>query len=1447
MGWLVADVGRGGGGGGLGADGAPLDVAVVMGRRVLLLRAAVEGAAPGGPGRLRSRLERAAELHLPGPVASVVALPARSRRQRDALLLAFSGDRLVCCEFDKVAQGLRVTSMHDFSGSQAGEALAPPASSGGRRPLLCADPGGRAAALSLSRGRLALLRTVEVESEYGLGADAGDEGVQGFKAAALEKGAYTVPLSQMGLGQVRSMAFLHGYNEPVLLVLSEGEPTWSGRLRERKDTCQVHAFSLNLFYKRQPAIWTVGGLPYDAHSVVPVPPPEGGALVLCSDFIIYISQGNSTAWSCSRYAQAGDALAGRVSDAKRGEMPEPSEGDPGHSAMVKNARRAACVVNPDVLPAIAAKAGKLTFPDGQQADLDLEFAHAAFVSPSTALLSLRDGRLMQLRLVADRSRVRALEARPCGACSVPSCTAALGAGLLFLGSYVGDSALLRFRQARGAAADAAPAELEESEERAFKRQKTDAGPDGGSGAEDLEEELFAGAGEGAEGDGRLVLAVADRLANPGPVVAMAAAEGVPGGSPSVLACCVGQGKHGALEITQQELHPERLVQVPLPNIRFAQAVRGFPGAAADTDSAADADGGANYHRYLLLGTSEGSMVLETGDELREVTTSTEFESGAPTLAAGDMFGGSAVCQVCPSKVRLVREGRMVQELALSQLLPPGKEGAGEARIASASVVEAWVLLLLSDGRALVLRGSPGPEPSLTLSGSGGEGAGDQLQGLSAASVFQDSHGWLEAELARRRDEEGEEDEEDGGDDGPAAAAGEGAGGGRDGGDSAAFAVLCSQRGGLRLCSLPDLTPVFSCEAFSTAREELCTPDEDEAMPGPADEEAAEVGSEEGDRVSSVRMESFPAHCLGVPLLFAVLGDGRSVAYRLLGGGPGLRLLKYDLDTSGLRAMDDPPKSKKKKGAGGEEGAEPSEEGGAKVPAAVHRFDGVRGLSGLFVTGQRPFWIVARHGFLWVHPMTSNGPVPAFSAFHNVNCRDGFLYSTSEGKLDVCVLPEAVNVAGPWPSRRVALGGTPRAVTYLPESKLFALLVSARAPFRPAKPEQPGGDAHASNAYAAQEALAAAEGGGEAHEVQLVDPRQGWKVVWRHVLEPAEQGLCLRAVALRSEKDGAVHPFLAVGTAAPRGEDYPCQGRALLLEVAKGGSEGQWAGRVVGQKEFRGTPGGGNVQCLTAIEGRLLLGVGSKAQVFVWHGEDHPTGLEQCGFFDAPMFITSLAQIKRFVLCGDLHSSVHFLQWQDQGGGQRLLSRLSHDFHSASVDLVEFLVEGGTLTLLAADRAGNLRFFRFDMADPATYKGKKLLHHAAFHVGGRVQSLVRRRMRAGGAGGVQMGVLFAAAGVGLGVVAPVGESTYRRLHAVEREMVRQVPQPCGLHPVECHHPRDLGRFISQPPDSDRVLDGDLLRRFPRLSRSAQAALARAVASRPETILRDLEALASTLAF
>jgi cleavage and polyadenylation specificity factor subunit 1 len=36
---------------------------------------------------------------------------------------------------------------------------------------------------------------------------------------------------------VRDAVFLHGYNEPVLMLLHEAEPTWAGNLRQKVRAC----------------------------------------------------------------------------------------------------------------------------------------------------------------------------------------------------------------------------------------------------------------------------------------------------------------------------------------------------------------------------------------------------------------------------------------------------------------------------------------------------------------------------------------------------------------------------------------------------------------------------------------------------------------------------------------------------------------------------------------------------------------------------------------------------------------------------------------------------------------------------------------------------------------------------------------------------------------------------------------------------------------------------------------------------------------------------------------------------------------------------------------------------------------------------------------------------------------------------------------------------------
>jgi hypothetical protein len=48
------------------------------------------------------------------------------------------------------------------------------------------------------------------------------------------------------LVQVKDICFLHRYNAPVLLILHEAAPSWPGRHKDVRDTCELIAISLDL-------------------------------------------------------------------------------------------------------------------------------------------------------------------------------------------------------------------------------------------------------------------------------------------------------------------------------------------------------------------------------------------------------------------------------------------------------------------------------------------------------------------------------------------------------------------------------------------------------------------------------------------------------------------------------------------------------------------------------------------------------------------------------------------------------------------------------------------------------------------------------------------------------------------------------------------------------------------------------------------------------------------------------------------------------------------------------------------------------------------------------------------------------------------------------------------------------------------------------------------------
>ena len=72
-------------------------------------------------------------------------------------------------------------------------------------------------------------------------------------------------------------------------------------------------------------------------------------------------------------------------------------------------------------------------------------------------------------------------------------------------------------------------------------------------------------------------------------------------------------------------------------------------------------------------------------------------------------------------------------------------------------------------------------------------------------------------------------------------------------------------------------------------------------------------------------------------------------------------------------------------------------------------------------------------------------------------------------------------------------------------------------------------------------------------------------------------------------------------------------------------------------------------------------------------------------------ITLLLQVKNFILLGDIHKSIYFLSWKEQGSQ---LSLLAKDFGSLDCFATEFLIDGSTLSLIVSDEQKNVQVCTF---------------------------------------------------------------------------------------------------------------------------------------------------------
>ncbi|KAL5727982.1 hypothetical protein ACHQM5_001115 [Ranunculus cassubicifolius] len=1344
-----------------------------------------------------SWLELVCHYKLHGNVETMAVLSrggSDGSKTRDSIILAFKDAKISVLEFDDSVHGLRTSSMHCFEGPEWNH-LKRGRESFARGPLVKVDPQGRCGGVLVYGLQMIILKAFQ--AGYGLVGDDEVSGIGSTVSARIES-SYVINLRDLDMDHVKDFTFVHGYIEPVIVVLHERELTWAGRASWKRNTCMISAHSISTTSKQHPLIWSAADLPHDAYKLLAVPSPIGGVLVVGANTIHYHSQSATCALALNNYAVSGDG-------------------------------------SPD-LP-------RSSF------SVELDAANATWLLHDKVLLSTKNGELLSLTLLYDGRVVHRLELSKLRAAVLTSGMTTIGNSFFFLGSRLGDSMLVQYTCGAGSSAGGSGLLKEEvgeieSDIPSAKRLRM-ASSDALQDISGEELSLFSSAPNNSESAQKTFsFAVRDSLINIGPlkdfsygyrINADPNATGIAKQSNYELVCCSGHGKNGALSVLQQSIRPELITEVELPGCKGIWTVyhKNARGHNKD-DSSKMASDDDEYHAYLIISLESRTMVLETADLLGEVTEAVDYYVQGSTIAAGNLFGRRRVIQVFARGARVLDGAYMTQDISFGS--PSTELAAAESStVLSVSIADPYVLLRMSDGTIQLLVGDPS---SCNVSISVPAVFDSSKGSISACTLYHDKgpEPWLRKTSTDAWLSTGIDETIDGSD-----------GSQVDQGDI--YCVICYENGTLEIFEVPGFKCVFSVAKFISGGAHLVDSlfrdafhDSQNTKNKNTEEMSGQNKKENAQnmRIVELAMQRWAGQHTR-PFLFGMLSDGTMLCYHAYLHEAQESISKTEESVSAqnsrlrnLRFVRVPLETFTR------------EEPSAISPSQrMTMFKNVGGYQGLFISGSRPTWFMVCRERLRVHPQLCDGSIVAFTVLHNVNCNHGLIYVTSQGFLKICQLPSVLNYDSYWPVQKIPLKATPHQVAYFAEKSLYSLIVSVPV----ARPMN-----QVLSTLVDQDAGHQMEhdnlGSEDPHrtyttdefEVRIMEPEKSggpWQTRATIPMQTSENALTVRMVTLFNTTTEKNETLLAIGTAFVQGEDVAARGRVLLFSFT-GNTDNPQENLVteVYSREMKGA-----ISALASVQGKLMIAQGPKVILHKWTGSD----LIFVAFYDTPLYVVSLNIVKNFILVGDIHKSIYFLSWKETGSQLTLLAK---DFGNLDCFSTEFLIDGSTLSLVVADEQKNVQIFYYAPKTSESWKGLKLLSRAEFHVGSHMTKFLRLQMRptssdrtATGAGSDKtnrFALLFGTLDGSVGCIAPVDELTFRRLQTLQKKMVDAVPHMGGLNPRSFRQFQSNGK--AHRPGPDNLTDCELLSHYEMMPLEEQLELAHQIGTTRSQILANLNDLA-----
>lgn len=1334
-------------------------------------------------------LELVCSYRLHGNVESLGVLSSGAEdrtggRRRDSIILTFQDAKISVLEFDDSVYGLRTSSMHCFEGPQwvhlkkGRECFA-------RGLLTKADPLGRCAGVLVYGLQMIILKAAEAGGL--VGDDDGSSG--GGSVSARMQSSYMISLRDLDVKHVKDFIFVHGYIEPVLVILHEKELTWAGRLPYKHHTCMISALSISTTLKQHPLIWSAINLPHDAYKLLAVPSPIGGVLVVSANTIHYHSQSASCILALNNYA-----------------VPVDSSQEMSRSSF----------------------------------SVELDAANATWLSNDVAILSTKSGELLLLTLVHDGRTVQKLDLSKSKASVLTSGITTIGSSFFFLGSRLGDSLLVQFHcgagSSMGAKEEVGDIEGDVSSTKRLRRSSSDALQDM---ANDEELSLYGSDLNNAQSAQKAFsFTVRDSLINVGPLkdfsygLRMNAdpnATGVAKQSNYELVCCSGHGKNGALCVLQRSIRPEIITQEAIPGCKGLWTVyhKNSRNQAEPSKTATEDD---EYHAYLIISLESRTMVLQTVSNLEEVTENVDYFVQGSTIYAGNLFGRRRVIQVYSRGARILDGAFMTQDLSFR-----ATNSEAPMTVSSVSIADPYVLLMMTDGSIQLLVGDPS---TCTMSINNLASFQSSIKSITACTLYHDrgTEPWLRKTSTDAWLLTGVSEAIEGPDGTPP-----------DQGDI--YCVICYETGNLGIYDVPNFCCVFSVDSFVSGRifvgDNVFQESSDDSQK--LSQNNRKDNNSQNMKVVELAMHRWPGEN-SRPFLFGILADGTILCYHAYlyeGSENTSKSEVVSVQTSSNPNGATASRLKNLRFSRVSLDTYTREEMSAETPfPRITMFKNVGGYPGFFLSGSRPAWFMKFRERLRIHPQLCDGPIIAFTVLHNMYCNHGFIYVTSQGTLKICQLPSLLSYDNYWPVQKIPLKATPHQVTYFAEKNLYPLIVSVPV-LKPLSQvlsslvDQESGhqiehdNSNLDGTYTVEE-----------FEVRILEPESSggpWQTKGTIRMQTSENALTVRVVTLSNTTTRENDTLLAIGTAYVQGEDVAARGRVLLFSVESNTESSQATVTEVYSKEMKGA-----ISALASIQGYLLVASGPKVILHKWTGSE----LSGVAFYDAPpLYVVSLNIVKNFILLGDIHKSIYFLSWRENGSQLTLLAK---DFGSLDCLATEFLIDGSTLSLMVSDDQKNVQIFYYAPKVSESWKGQKLLSRAEFHVGAHVTKFLRLQMLPATTNGPpgsdktnRFALLFGTLDGSIGCIAPLDELTFRRLQSLQKKLVDAVPHVAGLNPKSFRHFHSNGK--AHRPGPDTIVDSELLSHYDMLPFEHQHEIANHIGTTRSQIISNLNDLALGTSF